>query len=103
MVDAMLPGLLEHQLPALFGLRLTDVGEAILTLGEYGWLTFCMVGAWLIRRVERGPARRLTPALVCLIGYGPLLCAITVDAYVKEFRGAAQVWDKTEKVGRVMA
>jgi len=40
---------------------------------------------------------------VYLIGYGPVLCAITVDAYVKELRGAAQVWDKTEKVGRVMA
>ena len=36
-------------------------------------------------------------------GDGPLLCAITFDSYIKEFRDAAQLWDKTEKVGRVMA
>jgi len=45
----------------------------------------------------------LAPTLTYLVGYGPLLCAITFDSYIKELRGAAQVWDKTEKVGRVMA
>ena len=30
-----------------------------------------------------------------------MMCAITVDAYVKEYRGAAMTWDKTEKTGRV--
>lgn len=103
MVDAMLPGLLRERLPALFGLELTRVGDTVLTLTAYAWLTLCMVAAWLVRRVELGPWKRLVPTLIYLVGYGPLLCAITVDAFVKEFKGAAQVWDKTEKVGRVMA
>jgi cellulose synthase/poly-beta-1,6-N-acetylglucosamine synthase-like glycosyltransferase len=103
MIDALLPGLIQQRLPALFGLRLTDAGQTAITLAEYAWLSLCMVAAWLIRKIELGPWSRITPALVYLIGYGPLLCAITVDAYVKEIRGAAQVWDKTEKVGRVMA
>lgn len=37
------------------------------------------------------------------MGYGPILCAITLDSYVKEARGAAMVWDKTEKTGRVLS
>ena len=45
----------------------------------------------------------LAPTLTYLVGYGPLLRAITFGSYIKEFRGTAQVWDKTEKVGRVMA
>jgi len=32
---------------------------------------------------------------------GPLLCAITVAAYVQEMRGAEMRWDKTEKTGQV--
>jgi hypothetical protein len=36
------------------------------------------------------------------VGFGPVLCAITLDAYVKQARGAAAVWDKTEKTGRVV-
>jgi hypothetical protein len=37
-----------------------------------------------------------------LVGYGPLLCAVTVDAYVKELTKAEAKWDKTEKIGRVL-
>ena len=47
--------------------------------------------------------RVLTPILVYVVGYGPILCAITVDSYIKEFRGAETSWDKTEKTGRVSA
>jgi hypothetical protein len=60
-----------------------------------------MVGAYLARRLDRAGASRAGRAVLWFVGFGPLLCAITVDAYVKEFRGAAQVWDKTEKVGNV--
>ena len=45
----------------------------------------------------------LTPLLTYIIGYGPILCAVTVDSYIKQARRAEARWDKTEKVGRVTA
>jgi len=42
--------------------------------------------ATLVER-ERGPGRYLSTALIYLAGYGSLLCAITLAAYVKEIRG----------------
>jgi hypothetical protein len=37
-----------------------------------------------------------------LIGYGPVLCAVTVAAFFKELRHADARWEKTEKIGRVL-
>ncbi|GGM17059.1 hypothetical protein GCM10011594_41430 [Nakamurella endophytica] len=88
---------------SLWGLDLPPAGGVAVTLAIYAWVSCSMVFAWLARRVEATRAGRLlAPLLVYLVGYGPLLCAITFDAYVKEYRKAAQVWDKTEKTGRVM-
>ena len=39
--------------------------------------------------------------IVYIVGYGPLLCGVTFNSYVKELRGAAMTWDKTEKSGKV--
>lgn len=101
---AFFPGLLDEWLPGLFGLSVSDTGGKIWTLFIYAWLSLCMVAAWGIKRIENNKiGRRLAPILVYFVGYGPLLCAITFDAYIKQFRGAAQVWDKTEKTGRVLA
>jgi hypothetical protein len=59
--------------------------------------------AFLAKVAEKGPfGRFLSPACVYIGGYGPLLCVITTAAYIKEFRGAEQRWDKTEKTGKVM-
>ena len=44
---------------------------------------------------------KIAPYLIYFAGYGPLLCAVTFGSYVLEFRGAAMVWDKTEKTGKV--
>jgi cellulose synthase/poly-beta-1,6-N-acetylglucosamine synthase-like glycosyltransferase len=104
MITAFAPELFFNTLPGLLGLRLTAVGETTITLALYAWLSLCMPAAWLAKRVETTRfGKVLAPALIYLVGYGPLLCAITFDSYIKEFKGAAQVWDKTEKVGRVMA
>jgi hypothetical protein len=43
------------------------------------------------------------PLFVWIGGYGPLLCAVTTAAYVKEIRHAEARWDKTEKTGQVVA
>jgi hypothetical protein len=43
----------------------------------------------------------LVQPLLYIVGYGPLLCAITVGGYIAELSGSEQKWEKTEKVGRV--
>ena len=45
--------------------------------------------------------RFVSPVLLFIGGYGPLLCAITTAAYVKEIRRAQATWEKTEKTGQV--
>ena len=49
----------------------------------------------------RGRAPWLVAPLVYVVGYGPLLTAMTAASYVKELQGAEMRWDKTEKTGRV--
>lgn len=103
MIAALFPGLLEEWLPSLFGLRLLPVGETALTVFVYVWISAAMLGAWGARAVEKTRVGRwLAPLLLYLVGYGPMLCAITVDSYIKEWRHADASWIKTEKVGRVL-
>ncbi|QNE48359.1 glycosyltransferase family 2 protein [Glaciihabitans sp. INWT7] len=104
MLTAFFPGLVERQIPALYGSRFTESGIFAFTVAIYIWIPFSMVGAWAARRVEKtrvGPF--LAPLLLYLVGYGSLLCAITFDSYIKELRHAEAKWDKTEKTGRVLA
>lgn len=75
-----------------------------VTLFTYVWLSASMLAAWLVKLLDARYGRRVrwvVAPLVYLIGYGPLLCAITAAAYVKEARGAAMTWEKTEKTGAV--
>jgi cellulose synthase/poly-beta-1,6-N-acetylglucosamine synthase-like glycosyltransferase len=71
-------------------------------LFTYVWLSTSMLAAWLVKQVESlRVVGRLAPALLYVVGYGPLLCAITATAYLKEIRGTEMVWEKTEKSGAV--
>ncbi|WP_298751349.1 glycosyltransferase family 2 protein [uncultured Serinicoccus sp.] len=71
-------------------------------LAVYLWTSCCMLAAWAVRRVDvMRPGSRVVVPLLVLVGYGPLLCAITFAAYVAQARGAATTWDKTEKTGKV--
>lgn len=75
-----------------------------LILFAYVWLAGSMLVAWAAKRLEQdGRWRVLSPPLVYICGYGPLLCAITFAAYVTEVRGAEMAWEKTEKTGKVAA
>ena len=103
MFTAFFPGVLEVQLPRLFGWRLTPEGDIAWTLFVYSWISLSMLAAWAAKRIDATRVGRIfSPLLVYLIGYGPLLCAITAHSYIEEARGAALVWDKTEKTGRVL-
>jgi len=103
MVAAWFPNLLEVRLPALFGWEMTPAARELWTLTLYAWSVLAMLLAWLVKQLERTRLLRpLALPLLYLAGFGPVLCAITLDAYVKQWRGAAAVWDKTEKTGRVV-
>ncbi|QIK63127.1 glycosyltransferase family 2 protein [Leucobacter viscericola] len=97
--------------PRTSGLAMTDLfgntseqSRFAFTILLYLWGPVSMLGAWVARLVERLPGGRFfTGLLIYFFGYGSLLCAITVDSYIKEWRRADASWVKTEKVGRVVS
>ncbi|VXC46394.1 MULTISPECIES: glycosyltransferase [unclassified Pseudoclavibacter] len=104
LLAAFFPGLFEQRIPAMFGLTLTEGGYDAWNLAIFAWISLCMVAAWGMKLIDSTKfGRVVNPILVYLIGYGPILCAVTFDSYIKEARGAAMTWDKTEKSGAVLA
>lgn len=84
------------------GIHGTGMIGKVGILFAYVWLSASMVFAWLARLLEGARISRwLSAPLVYLVGYGPLLCAITFTSYVKQARGAETTWDKTVKTGKV--
>ena len=78
-----------------------STGQVVLMLCAYAWVSLSMVAAWLLRLLEGTRLRPLVAPLLYVVGFGPLLCAITASAYLKELRRAEMVWEKTEKTGTV--
>ncbi|WP_350352976.1 glycosyltransferase [Microbacterium sp. A8/3-1] len=103
MAFALFPWLFEDAL-AQVGLALTDDSRFAWAVIFYLWGPISMLGVWLARAVEPLPGGRfLAGLLIYICGYGSLLCAITVDSYIKEWRRADASWIKTEKIGRVVS
>ena len=102
-VTAFFPGLFETEVPELLDVEVGEESRTTATLFIYLWISLSMVLAWLTKDIERTRlGRRITPVLIYVVGYGPLLCAVTVDAFFKEIRHAEAHWEKTEKIGRVL-
>lgn len=103
MAVALFPGVTDAALTEWFG-RLTAGDRFVYSSILYLWGPISMLGAWLARWVERFRGGRFVAGLLIYVcGYGSLLCAITVDSYIKEWRQADASWVKTEKVGRVVS
>ncbi|ROS31688.1 glycosyltransferase family 2 protein [Cellulomonas sp. PhB150] len=103
MLAAWVPGLWEERVPDLLGMEMSATGVEVLTLVFYAWTVIAMLSAWLVRWVEALPGGKWpSRVLLYVVGFGPVLCAITLDAYAKQWRGASTAWDKTEKTGRVV-
>jgi hypothetical protein len=106
LLAAVLPGPVSwvgHQLAAAAGVGVTLGWVRGIELFTYIWLSACMGVAFLGKIAEsRRFGRFLGPLFVYIGGYGPLLCAITTAAYIKELRHAEATWDKTEKTGKMV-
>lgn len=99
-LPGVLDGLLAHRLNEV-ELHGFDWHDAVV-LFMYAWVGLCMLPAWLIYRLEKaGGPPWLVQGLLIIVGYGPLLCAIALAAFVAELRGADRTWDKTIKAGGV--
>jgi hypothetical protein len=90
-------------LPIVHWLELNRHGTTnmLLALFLYSWLTVAMAVAYLAKALEKTRFSRLAPVALYIGGYGAFLCAVTFASYVKELRGAAMTWDKTEKTGKI--
>jgi hypothetical protein len=61
-----------------------------------------MVCAWVVYHLDRaGVPQIITSPLLLLVGYGPLLCVITLSAYLVQFFHREMKWNKTIKTGKV--
>jgi cellulose synthase/poly-beta-1,6-N-acetylglucosamine synthase-like glycosyltransferase len=66
----------------------------------YVWVSLCMLAAWGVFRLEvAGVPRWLRNGLLVLVGYGPLLCAVSFTALATAWQKNDMRWDKTVKSG----
>ena len=73
--------------------------SAILAI--MGWSAISTFLAWVVYRLEKaGCPKAVRNVLLVLVGYGPLLCAISLAAIVAQLRNADLKWDKTIKSGK---
>jgi cellulose synthase/poly-beta-1,6-N-acetylglucosamine synthase-like glycosyltransferase len=76
--------------------------EDIRTHIVLGWAAVSTAAAWAVYRADKaGAPKWLRNALLLLVGFGPLLCAVACAAIVAELRKTDLKWDKTIKSGRV--
>ncbi len=73
----------------------------LITLFMYVWVSAGMLASWGVYRLDKaGIPRWLRDALLLVVGYGPLMSAISLAAMAAQWRGADSRWDKTIKSGK---
>ena len=83
--------------PSLGGRSWSEIGVLVIL----GWSALSMLAAWGVYRIDKaGAPKWLRNALLVMVGYGPLLCAISLAAIIGQLRSADLKWDKTVKSGR---
>ena len=66
-----------------------------------GWSAVSTFLAWVVYRLDKaGAPKPVRNILLVLVGYGPLLCAISLGAMIAQLRNADLKWDKTIKSGK---
>jgi len=102
MCIAVAPTLFAEFITYLFDIDPWQLNHSYLILWISSWVALCMPAAWLVYRMDKaGVSQKITNPLLILVGYGPLLCAITFAAYLAEWAHLEMKWNKTIKLGKV--
>ncbi len=103
----LFPGLISLLIMSLFilppqtGAQHWLAASPVATLFILSWVGLSIPAAWLVYRMERlGAPNWLRDVLLVLVGYGPLMSAVSFAAIVAEWRHADTRWDKTVKTGK---
>ena len=101
-VMSVIPGALDHFIQMVDAIPTTIRWSKLIILFMYSWLVLCMIPAYWSYLLDKKKAPKWVSILIIIItGFGPLLCAITVQSYISEFNKEELKWDKTEKTGKV--
>ncbi len=101
-IISMIPGMMDYLISLLKQVPTRWPLSKIVILFMYSWLALCMIPAYVSYKLDKKKYPKwLTSGLVILAGFGPLLCAITLQSYISEFNNEELKWDKTEKTGKV--
>lgn len=97
----MAPNLFNHLLLYLAGTQ-SQLWTRYLILFINCWISVCMLFAWGVYRLDRmGVSQKITNILLLIVGYGPVLCAISLASFIAEITNTTLRWDKTNKFGKV--
>ena len=89
------------QWPPAGGWSWGNIGGDIGVLVILSWSALSTLAAWVVYRIDKaGAPKWLRNILLVLVGYGPLLCAISMGAIIGQLRSADLKWDKTIKSGK---
>jgi len=101
-IISIIPGMMDYVISWLDDLSTSwSISKAVI-LFMYSWLALCMLPAyWSYKLDKKKYPKWITSGLIILAGFGPLLCAITLQSYISELNNEELKWDKTEKTGKV--
>ncbi|MGQ3892668.1 glycosyltransferase [Legionella sp. CNM-4043-24] len=104
MCIAVAPGLFAAFVTKMFNIDPWQLNHSYFILWINSWVALCMPAAWLVYRMDKaGVSQKITNVLLVLVGYGPLLCAITFASYLAELANLEMKWNKTVKQGKVQS
>ncbi len=98
-----IPGVLDQLIYWINGnTQELSVTSKTVILFMYSWVAVCMLVAYLAYYFEkRFQWKKISIGMIVVSGFGPLLCAVTLQSYISEWQNAELKWDKTEKSGKV--
>lgn len=101
MLIAVFPDYAQFVIHHYFSQQAASFYDHYFILWVNSWIALCMFFAWIIYRLDCiNIPQKITNTLLLIVGYGPLLCVISLSAYIAQFFHREMKWNKTIKTGK---